>query len=128
MFACNRNETRQIMEGKATGVARRYPGGCPHVPGSELWLTSDSLDRSGAGRHIPFAKIQVVSVRPGTVGQFRRDPMIAEIDGYANGAVWFGQMSQMYKGIKDTDNIVHLKFRVIQMDKEVGMRGDVAAG
>jgi hypothetical protein len=123
MFTCNRWETKVIMEGRASGCSRVYGNGCPHRIGGELVLTSRYLDLEG--RDIPFAKAQVVSIRPGTVGEFRRDKMLAEIDGYANGEVWFGQMNQMYKGLKDTDKVYHIKFRIIEIDKQAGRRGDL---
>jgi len=123
MFPCTRYETKMIMEGKVVGFARKYPGGCPHSPGSEIILTSKYLDRSG--RNIPFAKVEVQTVRPGTVGSFRRDSIIAEMDGYGSGEHWFGQMRQMYGGLKSDEEMYHMKFRVKEIDKKAGQRGDV---
>ena len=51
--------------------------------------------------------------------------MIADMDGYANGNVWRGQMQQMYPGIKDTERMHHIKFRVTEIDRQAGRRGDV---
>jgi len=123
MFSCNRWETKQIMEGKACGVVRQYGESCPHLVGGEIVLTSAFLDKSG--REIPFAKAQVVSVRPGLAGEFRRDKMLVETDGYSNGEHWHGQMRIMFGGIKDTDQLWHLTFRITEMDKQAGTRGDV---
>lgn len=123
MFELNRFETKQVMEGSASGCARKYGNECPHKPGSEIVLTSRFLDSSG--RSIPFAKANVVSVRPGTVGEFRRDPMIAEMDGYPNGEVWFGQLSQMYRGMKDSEKIFHIRFMITDIDKKAGRRGNI---
>jgi hypothetical protein len=123
MFDLNRFETKQIMEGRATGCTRKYGDVCPHVPGAEIIFTSKFLDLSG--KSVPFARAQVVSVRPGTVGEFRRDSMIAEIDGYPNGEVWYGQMGVMYKGVKDTDKMHHIKFRIIEIDKQAGRTGGI---
>jgi hypothetical protein len=120
MLELNRWETKQVMSGRATGIVRKYDGGCPHSPGGELILTSKYLDSKS--RNIPFAKAQVVTVRPGTVGQFRRDPMIAEMDGYANGEVWFGQMGVMYRGIKNEEQVYHIKFRITEIDKQAGSK------
>lgn len=125
MFSLTRRETGRVMSGLASGCARKYDGGCPHKPGGEIVLTSKYIDASGQGRSIPFAKVEVVSVRPGTVGEFRMDPVIAEIDGYENGEVWFGQMSQLYRGLKNTDEIYHIKWRVLEIDRQAGRRGDV---
>lgn len=124
MFACNRHETRMLMEGKASGVVRKYGDACPHNVGDEIALTSLYLDESK--RNIPFCKAAVISVRPGTVGQFKQDPMIAEMDGYPNGLVWFGQINQMYGGtLTDDDKVFHLKLRIEEIDKEAGRREDV---
>lgn len=123
MFSLSRHETKLVMSGKATGAARVYSD-CPHKPGNEIYLSSRTIDASGARRSITFAKAQIISVRPGTVGQFRRDPMIAEMDGYANGESWRAQLGVRYKGIKDTDNITHIKFRILQMDTKAGSRPD----
>ena len=119
MFACNRLETKLIMGGEATGVCRKYGDSCPHVPGAEIVLTSKFLDNSG--RNIHFAKATIISVRPGTVGQFRRDKRQAKRDGYANGEHWHGNLSQMYKGMRDTDKMYHLTFQITQIDKQAGI-------
>lgn len=118
MFALNRFETKQIMSGRAGGCARKYGDECPHKPGDEIVLSSRFL--SPADNSIPFAKAQVVSVRPGTVAEFRRNPMIAEMDGYPNGEVWFGQMNVMYKGLKEDEKMHHIKFRILEIDKDAG--------
>lgn len=124
MFACNRHETRVFMEGKAVGVVRKYGDTCPHTVGEEIALTSQYLDDSK--RNIPFCKGTIVSIRPGTVGQFKGDPMIAEMDGYPNGRVWFAQLNQMYGNIlTDDDKVFHLKLRLEEMDKEAGRKEDV---
>lgn len=123
MFDLNRFETKQVMQGRATGFTRKYGDTCPHVPGAEIILTSKFLDRYG--KSIPFARAQVVSVRPGTVGEFRRDSMIADIDGYPNGEVWHGQMNMMYKGVKDTEKMHHIKIRIIEIDKQAGRTGGI---
>lgn len=123
MFSCSRYETKLIMEGKATGFARKYPAGCPHKRGDEIVLTSQYLD--GSGRNIPFAKVKVQTVRPGTASGFRRDPVIAEMDGYKNGEHWHGQMSQMYAGLSIDEPMHHIKFSIVEIDKEAGRRGDV---
>jgi len=122
MFNCNRVETSRLMDGQATGVARVYDE-CPHVVGGEIVLTSKFLDDSG--RSIPFAKATIVSVRPGTFGEFRHDSMIPEMDGYANGEEWAGHMRRWYPAIGDSVKMFHLKLRVFEMDKEAGQRGDV---
>ena len=121
MFALTRYETKVIMEGKASGCARKYDN-CPHAVGAEIVLTSKFLDQSG--RSIPFAKATVVSIRPGTVQQFKADPMIAEMDGYPNASVWAGQMRVMYGTLKDTDKITHIKFRITELDRDAGTRPD----
>lgn len=124
MFALNRHETKQIMSGKASGAARKYDV-CPHKAGAEIVFTSKYLDTSG--RSIPFAKATISSVRPGTVGQFRRDQMVAAMDGYENGEHWFGMMSIMYPGLQDSDEITHIKFRITEMDRDAGRRPDMGA-
>jgi hypothetical protein len=122
MFACTRFETKQIMEGKAYGIVRRYVE-CPHKRGTVIVFTSKFLD--GSGRDIPFAKVEIQTIRPGTVGIFKRDPIISEIDGYQNGEHWLGQMRQLYPGIGDDEKLYHLKFVVKELDREAGRRGDV---
>ena len=112
------------MEGKATGFSRKYHNECPHKRGEIIVLTSKFLDSSG--RNIPFAKVEVQTVRPGTVGRFRRDSIIAEMDGYGNGEHWVGQMRQLYgRRLNDSDSIFHIKFNAVQMDRDAGRRGDV---
>lgn len=113
------------MTGMATGCTRKYGDNCPHRPGAEIVFTSKSMDLTGGDRSIPFARAQVVTVRPGTVGEFRRDPMIAEMDGYENGEVWYGQMKVLYGGLRDSEKMHHIKFRIIEIDKQAGRRGDV---
>jgi len=111
-------ETGLILEGKASGVVRRYGESCPHEPGNEIVFTSKYLaGTKDPTQEVPFAKGQVVSVRPGTVGQFRKDKMLAEKDGYANGNVWYGHMSQLYKGISDDTQVHHVSFRIVELDK-----------
>jgi hypothetical protein len=122
MFACTRFETKQIMDGKACGIVRKYGDNCPHVRGGEIVLTSKFIDGQ---RNMPFAKIEVQTVRPGTVGMFRRDPIISEMDGYANGEHWVGQMRQLYPGISNEDKVFHIKFFIKEMDKDAGRRGDI---
>jgi hypothetical protein len=122
MFSCNRHETKQIMAGKADGATRKYDT-CPHKAGNEIVLTSKFLDRSE--RSIPFAKAIVTSVRPGTVGEFRRDQSVAEMDGYPNGEVWVGQMRVMYPGLADADKLTHIRFRITELDRDAGTRPDV---
>ncbi|MBN2258209.1 MAG: hypothetical protein JW704_10345 [Anaerolineaceae bacterium] len=126
MFSCNRLETQLIMEGRASGVARKYGKDCPHVVGAELVLTSDTLD--GSGRHIPFARATVTSVRPGTVGQFRKDKIQAEKDGYQSGEHWYGNLRQMYRGLNDTDKMHHISFLIIEIDKQAGQRDEPVDG
>ena len=123
MFTCNRFETKQIMEGKASGATRVYDK-CPHVVGATIILTSKYIDQSGQGRAIPFAKATIVSIRPGTVGQFRRDNEQAKRDGYGNGNHWLGQMQQMYRGLRETDPMDHISFKITEIDKQAGMRPD----
>jgi hypothetical protein len=112
------------MEGMATGLVRKYDGECPHHVRGQLVLTSRFLEPGGE-RPIPFARAEIISIRPGTVGQFRRDKTQAEKDGYKNGAHWFGNINRMYKGLKDSDEVYHLSFRIIQIDKQAGQRPDV---
>ena len=121
MFACNRHETKVFMNGMASGCTRMYEK-CPHEVGAEIILTSKFLDNSG--RSIPFAKAQITSIRPGTVGEFKNNPMIAEMDGYQNGAVWKGQMDVFYGGVKDDYRMFHLKFRISEIDRDAGRRPD----
>ncbi len=125
MFALNRFETKQVMAGRASGAARRYEE-CPHQVGNEMVLTSKYLDDSG--RSIPFARAIITSIRPGTAGQFRRDAVIAEKDGYKNGEHWFGNLRQMYSGLRDNDKMFHLSFNIVEIDKQAGTRGDLEEG
>ena len=89
------------MEGKASGLTRKYHGQCPHQVRGELILTSRFLELDEE-RPIPFAKATIISVRPGTVGEFRRNNVQAQKDGYDNGNHWLGNMSMMYRGLKDS--------------------------
>jgi len=124
MFPCTRNETRLIMEDKACGVVRPYPdGACPHRVGSELVFTSKFLPWMGdSDQSVPFAKATIVSVRPGTIGAFRKDDQLAERDGFANGEVWLGHLRQIpgYEDIGDDVSAYHITFRLIEVDKDAG--------
>jgi len=121
MFAVNRYETGKILTRRASGIVRKYDAGCPHRVGDELVLTSKFLPAgSPNGRGVPFAKAQIVTIRPSTVRQFKEDPMIAEMDGYNNSSVWYEQMRVMYKGLRDTDQVYHLKLRFIEIDGDAG--------
>jgi|GEM_PF-5551904 len=124
MFSCTRTETRLIMEGKCAGIVRRYPKGtCPHSANGELVFTSKFLPWTpDDGKPIPFGKATVVSVRPGTVAQFRKDKRLPITDGFANGEVWFGHLSQFYGGISDDESVCHITFRVNEIDKKAGMQ------
>lgn len=119
MFSCNRYETRKILENKAVGVVRKYDPkmGCPHTIGSEIVLVSKFMP-GFEGQSVPFAKAQIVSVRPGTAAQFRKDDHVGQMDGYSNAAAWWGYFSgQMYKGTKDSELLHHIQFRVTEVEK-----------
>lgn len=122
MFSCTRTETRLIINGKSCGVVRRYDGKCPHKAGSEIVFTSKFLPwlAQDDERSIPFAKGIVVSVRPGTVGGFRKDNTMAERDGFSNGAVWHGHLNQHYRGIGDDVPVHHVTFKLEEVDKNAG--------
>ncbi len=115
MFNCTRVETRSIMEGKASGVTRRYPGGCPHQMGSQLVFVSEFQSRDSVP--VPFATATIVSVRPSTIGELARDNMIVEKDGFSTGPEWKGHLNQMYRGVSDGDSVHHISFRIDDMEK-----------
>jgi hypothetical protein len=126
MFSCNRYETRKILEGRATGAVRKYDPetGCPHKAKAEIVLTSRYMP-GFEGQAIPFARAQVVSVRPGTAAQFRKDDMIGQMDGYGNAAAWWAYFSnEMYRGVKDDEQLHHIKFRIIEMDRNPQKGGE----
>jgi len=54
------------------------------------------------------------------VAQFRKDKMLPQQDGFANGAVWHGHLAQLYKGIKDDESVFHITFRIDEVDKNAG--------
>ncbi len=121
MFNCNRHETRLINGGTLHGVIRRYANdvGCPHDPGGEIIFTSKFL-RKHEGKEVPFAKGTVVSVRPGTVGEFRRSDVIAQMGGYANGVAWHTYFAtQQYPGIRDDERVYNIQVRVTDVDKSL---------
>lgn len=123
MLHCTRHETGLIKEGKSVGIVRRYDhkSGCPHAPGSIIFFANNELDDSG--RQIPFASATVITVRRGTVSEFSKDPMIAEMDGFKSLASWISHLRVLYKGIGASDTVYHIKFRMDDMDKEAGTRG-----
>ena len=115
MFVCNRHETRAFSTGAASGVVRK--GECNHVVGDTLTLVSKYID--GSDNSVKFGTATVLSVRPGTIGKFRKDGMIAEMDGYPNCEVWFGTINQMYSGmLSDGDQAYHLKLKIDSIDNE----------
>jgi len=124
MFSCTRTETRFVMEGKTAGAVRKYPKGeCPHKAGSQIAFTSKFLPwMEGDRKSVPFARGTIVSVRPGTVGSFRKDNRLAKQDGFANGNVWHGHLCQLYDGIKDDESVYHITFRVDKVDTKAGQQ------
>ena len=119
MFSCNRHETRLIMEGHLTGAVRRYDNkmGCPHRPGAELVFTSPYMP-GFEGQEVIIAKGRCMSVRPGTVAEFRKNDNIAHMDGFDNAISWHTHFSsQMYKGIRDTEPVFHLQVKVDEIEK-----------
>jgi hypothetical protein len=110
------------MEGKTAGVVRRYDvDSCPHQPKGQLVFTSRYLPWMGDDpKEIPFARATITSVRPGTVGAFRKDKMIAEQDGFENPAVWHGHLNQLYRGIADNVSVFHISFKIEEVDKNAG--------
>jgi hypothetical protein len=111
------------MEGKACGVVRKcLEGKCPHKAGSKIVFTTKFLPWMDGDQSVPFAKATVVSVRPGTVGGFRRDRMLAGQDGFANGEVWHGHLNQFYGGICNSDSVYHITFRIDEIDKKAGLK------
>ena len=126
MFSCNRHETRRMLEGRAVGAVRKYDSaeGCPHKSGAEIVLTSRFMP-GFEGQAVPFARAQVVTVRPGTAAQFRKDDHIGQMDGYENAAAWWAYFSgHMYRGVKDSEKLYHVQFRIIQMDKNPQKGGE----
>lgn len=118
MFSCTRHETHAFREGKAIGAVRRYDGpeGCPHEAGAEIMLSSKFIPGNPAGQEVVFAKAKVVSVRPGTVMQFRKDKMLAEQDGFGSSPSWHGHLVNiLYKGIRDDAKVYHVTFRIEEM-------------
>jgi hypothetical protein len=98
---------------------RKYDpkAGCPHKTGAEIVLTSKFMPGL-EGQSVPFARAQVINVRPGTAAQFRKDDSIAQMDGFENAQSWWGYFStQMYKGIGDDEQVHHIRFHIIEMDK-----------
>ncbi len=116
MFNCTRVETQRIMEGKASGVTRRYPQGeCPHRIGSQLVFVTEHASRDS--RPTPFATATIVSVRPSTIGALSRDEMTVEKDGFSTGPEWKGHLNQLYRGVSDNDSVYHISFRIDEMNK-----------
>jgi hypothetical protein len=92
--------------------------GCPYKQGDEIVIVSEHL-RDQEGQPVPLAKATIVSVRPGTVGGFRSDPMIAQVDGYENSAIWHTYYTKVIeKGIRDDTPVFHLKFKVDDIEQK----------
>ncbi len=120
MFSCNRHETNLIMQGKLGGAVRRYDKkmGCPHRAGADILITS-KFTRENPGTDTPIAEGQIVSVRPGSVGDFRRNDTVAQIDGFPNAVAWHTYFSRhVYPGIKDTEPVHHIQMRVTKIEKK----------
>jgi len=121
MFSCTRTETQLIVAGKTAGAVRRYPAGeCPHSAGGQIVFTSRYLPWVKDGKSFIFAKGTIVSMRPGTVGRFRKDNRMAEQDGFANGPTWHGHINQLYAGIKDDESVYHITFKIEDVDRSAG--------
>lgn len=121
MFFVTRTETKLIMEEKSAGIVRRYQRGeCPYKVGDEIVFTSRFIPWMRDANSVPFAKATVTSVRPGTIGSFRKDDRQAKHDGFANANTWYAHLNQFYLGIKDDDPACHLSFRLTEIDKQAG--------
>lgn len=123
MFECNRFETGMIMSGNAHGVIRKFHGECPIKVGDEIVFVSQYLDNSG--RKIPFGMARVIAVQPGSFGEFKRNKMIIEMDGYPNSDVMQGNLSSFIGPIKDVEKVYHIQFRMSELDQKAGKRPDV---
>lgn len=120
MFSCNRHETNLIMQGKFGGAVRKYDpkSGCPHKPGSKI-LVSSKFTRENPGKDTPIAEGMVVSVRPGTVGEFKKNDSLAKLDGFANAQSWYTYFARhVYPGVRDDEQVFHVQMRLTQIEKK----------
>lgn len=128
MFSCSRFETKQIQEGRATVITRRYDPtmGCPHEVGKQITLSSAYLD-SHPGQEMPFAVATVVSIRPCNARELREDDLpgmkgAPRTDGFPNGEAWFAHLGIMYPGIGDDVPLHRIQFRIDDMEKDLAER------
>ncbi|MFA5213343.1 MAG: hypothetical protein WC406_08420 [Methanoregula sp.] len=120
MFSCTLNETKLIQEGKALSVTRPCPAGHPYTVGGKLLFTSEFVAHTG--KETPFAVGTIISVRPITVGEMRRDKRLCQMDGFSGPPEWYGHLRQRYKTLRDEDKLVRLQFKLEEMDKDVANR------
>jgi hypothetical protein len=121
MLSCSRNETKLIQNGKATSLTRLWADPSPYVVGNPVVLTSRYVGVPEEGE-IPFAIATIVSIRPVTVGEMRRDARLCQMDGFRNPAEWLGHLQTRYRGIADSARLVRLQLRIDEMDKDVADR------
>ncbi len=120
MFSCSRNETQLIQDGIATSVTRQYPAGHPHKVGAQIIFTSSHVSH-GDGE-VPFAVGRIISIRPSSVAEMRRDERLCRMDGFRSCAEWFGHFKKRYPVFSDDTPVVRLQFKIEEMDKDVASK------
>ena len=127
MLLCSRYETNKVMKGEATAVAKVYGAKCPHKKGSEVFLTSKTINVNN-NKPVPFARVQILSVRPGTVQGLKGKEEVYKAGGFSSGESWFQHLRRFYGGsIKSTTNVYNIRFRVLDLDVKAGTRKEVKA-
>lgn len=119
MFAVSNYELMKLRAGEADGCTRRYPAGCPHKIGDQIPL----VEEQRKGDLNPFCIAVLLSIRPGTVGDRRRDTpeakRLARADGFDSPAAWYQHFRMMYgaAGIQDNTQVYRMQFRIKEMEK-----------
>jgi len=127
MFSVTTYELKRLRSGEADGCTRRYPSGCPHKIHDQIPL----VEEQKKGSQNPFCIAVLMSVRPGTVGERRRDTAearrLALADGFENPAAWYEHFRMMYgaSGIKEDTQVFRLQFHIKEMEKEKPARVDL---
>lgn len=121
MLSVTRHELAKLLSGEADGVTREYPGpgGCPHKPGDKMILSSRASDPENK-QEMPFAGATVMTVRPCTIGERRKDNRLAKLDGFSGGEDWYMHFSKiLYRRDFDPSQMTHrLQLRIEKMEKD----------
>ncbi len=109
-------ETKKILSGKSDGITRLLRQGCPYQPGQNLLL---AYDEPVTHNQVPYAMVQIRSIRPGSVGERKHDDRLAKMEGFTNGSAWYNHFRKLYGDSDPSAQCHRIQFTVIKLYEEV---------